>query len=322
MGAILPMVCDYVVVLNPNNDVSVLEWTPASDVPNSGIAAEVGACFETIISRSTDRAYMRFFVNALLDPATDLFLWRGSDGCPEAAVTAPAGIPSVQLASGKDAMPGMTGSQLVASGLALSCTGSLDAVGKVLGVERWIAQPDVAEKILAQIQERRSQEFDQLSLGLKTGFTAVKNARALVGGLIEAEANARATDPRQQKYRRTYSRNWTQTTSTTSTGSSWEFTRVGTSAWRKNVDFSIEAWQQVVRIFEEASAATGQARAIAATLAKNPMMTINPEFKAEVVALQSEVDALMAQAPALTVKGDNAKQLIAWLRNNYNNPAM
>ncbi len=322
VGAILPMVCDYVIVLDPKSDATVLEWAPGHDVSDAGISVEVGKCFEAIMSRAADRTYMKAVVTALLDPAVDLYLWQGKDGCPEASQTPPSGVYAVQLSSGKDALAGMTASQLVASGLALSGTGSIDGVGKVLGVEKWIAQPNVAEKILAQIQERKAQDAAQTGLGLKAGFTAVKNARALVGGLIEAESNARATDPRKQQYRRTYSRNWTSQTDTTTTGSSWSFTRVGTSAWQKNCDFSIQAWEGVVRIYEEASAATGQARAIASTLAKSSMMSVDPEFKAEVAALQSEVDALMLQAPMLTVKGDNAKQSLAWLRKHYNNPAI
>ncbi|MSR69997.1 MAG: hypothetical protein EXS17_06610 [Phycisphaerales bacterium] len=228
----------------------------------------------------------------------------------------------MQLSNGKDALPGMTAAKLVTSGLALPGSGSIDGLGKVLGVEKWIAQPNVAQKILAQIEERKSQDVAQRALGLKTGFTAVKNARALVGGLIEAEANARATDPRKQQYRKTYSRSWTSNTTNSNTGSSWAYTHVGTNAWRINCNFSITAWEAVLRMYEEASAATGQATSVASTLAKSPMMTSDLEFKAEVTALQSEVDALMLQAPALTIKGDNAKQHIAWLRNNYLNPAM
>ncbi len=322
IGAILPMVCDYLVVLNPTADTPALEWFPASDTPTAEISVEVGQCFEAIVSRAADRAYMKSVVTALLDPTADLYLWRGADGCPEASQSAPSGVSAIQLSSGKDALAGMTASQLVESGLALSVSGSIDSVGKALGVEKWIAQPEVAGKILSQIRERRARDLSQQNLALKTGFTAVKNARALVGGLIEAEANARAADPRKQQYRQTYSRNWNSQSANSSQSSSWEFTRVGTSAWRKNCDVAIVAWESAVRLYEEASAATNQAKVIASTLAQSPAMLRDSEFKAEVLALQSEVDALMSQAPVLTVKGDAAKQALAFLRANYNNPAM
>lgn len=321
-GAILPMVCDYLIVLNPSTEGMILEWSPGCDVADNDISTEVGKCFDVIVSRSPDRAYMRAVAKALLDPTVDLFLWRGSDGCAEAAQSAPAGTTAVQLSSGKDALAGMTGAQLVASGLALGCSGTLDGVGVVLGVEKWIAQPQVVEKILAQVQEQHAKEYAQHTLALKTGFTAVNQARALVGGLIEAEANARAADPRKQSYRRTYSRNWSSTTQNTTQGSSWQFTRVTSNAWQTNCQFAITAWEGALQMYEQASAATTQARAIAATLDRSALMKSDPEFNAEVVVLQSEVDALMAQAPALTVKGDNAKQSLLWLRNNRMNPAM
>ena len=322
VGAILPLVCDYLVVLNPTAQGMVLEWSPGCDVADKDIAVEVGQCLDAITTRAADRPYVQAVVKALLDPSLDLFLWRGADGCPQSALTAPSGVTAVQVSSGKDALAGMTGAELVASGLALASTGTIDGIGKVLGVTNWIVQPEVVAKLVKQVRDGREQEYTQMMLGLKTGFTAVKTARALVGGLVEAESNARASDPRKQQYRKTYARNWTNATANATQGSSWQFTRVTSAAWQSNCDYAIQAWEGALKMYVQASSVTAQANAVAATLAKSSLMASDPEFKAEVAILQSEVDALMAQAPALTIKGDNAKQALAWLRKNRLNPAM
>ncbi|MSR69998.1 MAG: hypothetical protein EXS17_06615 [Phycisphaerales bacterium] len=83
VGAILPVVCDYLVVLDPASDATVLEWSPAQDVSDAGISVETGKCFEAIMSRAADRTFMKAVVAALLDPRLDLYLWRGSDGCSQ-----------------------------------------------------------------------------------------------------------------------------------------------------------------------------------------------------------------------------------------------
>lgn len=321
-GAVLPLLCDYLVVLNPTSDGVVLNWLPGSDVLDENVSVKIGEFFNTFITRCPDLGCMNDVAKALLDPTVDLYLWRAADGCAQSGQVAPAGITAVQLSSGKDALTGMSGEQLVTSGLALASVGGIDGIGNALGVTKWTEQSDVASKILAQIKSRKESDDAQTTLALKTGFTAVKNARSLVGGLIEAESNARATDPRTQQYRKTYSRSWSSDSNLGNNTSNWQFTRVASEAWRKNCDFSIQSWQVVVQMYDQASRATTQARVVAATLAKNDRMKTDSEFKAEVVALASEVDAIMAQAAALDVKGNNARQTIDWLQKNRNNPAM
>jgi len=321
-GAVLPLLCDYLVVLSPPSDGVILNWLPGSDVLDEDVSVKVGEFFNTFVARCPELGYMKDVVKALLDPTVDLYLWRAADGCARSGPVAPTGIAAVQLSNGKDALTGMSGEQLVTSGLALASVGGIDGIGNALGVTKWTEQSGVASKILAQIKSRKESDDAQTTLALKTGFTAVKNARSLVGGLIEAEANARATDPRTQQYRRTYSRSWSSNSNLGTNTSNWQFTRVASEAWRKNCDFSVQSWQVVVQLYDQASRATTQARVVAATLAKSDRMKTDVEFKSEVNALTSEVDAILAQAASLDVKGSNARQTIDWLQKHRNNPAM
>lgn len=311
-GAVLPVLCDYVVVLNPTADGIVMDWAPGSDLSNTNIADQIRTNLSALTNRASDRTYLKSILKALLDPTVDLYLWRGGDGCPEAGESAPAGVDAVQLSSGKDLLTGMTGAQLVTAGIAIGVTGGIDQIGLALGVKTWQVQSGVGEKILQEIQETKKKESVKLNSSLRDGFAAIKAARNLVGALIEAEGIARETDPRRAQYQGSYSRSWRE--------NGWGYSSGGTYSWRKNCDTSIDAWNVVLQLYRQASEATSYAQKTANGLAASPRMKSTPEYQSDVAALQSEVDALMAQSGMLTIKGQNAERSLKWLRDNYNNP--
>ncbi len=311
-GAVLPVLCDYLIVLNPSADGIVMDWAPGSDLSDANIAQQIQTNLSTITSRASDRPYLKNVLKGLLDPSVDLFLWKGSDGCPEAAESAPAGVVAVQLSSGKDSLTGMTGAQLVTAGIALGVTGGLEQIGPALGVKSWQVQVGVGEKILQEIQALKQKESDNLHFTIKRGFNAIKTAMNLTGAMIEAEAIAREADPRRQQFQGSYSRSWGR--------SGWRSSSGGTFSWRKNSDTAIDAWNLVLQLYRQASDAASSAKRVANELAANPLMRTNPEFKSDVNALQAEVDALMSQSGMLTVKGQNAENAVQWLRANYNQP--
>lgn len=155
-------------------------------------------------------------------------------------------------------------------------------------------------------------QSDKLHFTIKEGFAAIKTARNLVGGMIEAESIARQSDPRRQQYQNSYSRSWR--------GGRWGYSSGGTDSWRKNCDSSIAAWNVVLQLYRQASEATSYAQKAVKELNASPSMQTNQEFKSDVNALQAEVDALMSQSGMLTVKGQNAESSLQWLRANYNQP--
>ena len=311
-GAVLPVLCDYLIVLNPSADGIVMDWAPGSDLSDANIAQQIQANLSTITSSASDRPYFKNVLKGLLDPTVDLFLWKGSDGCPEAAESAPAGVDAIQLSSGKDSLTGMTGAQLVTAGIALGVTGGIEQIGTALGVQSWQVQVGVGEKIVQEIQDLKRKESDKLNLNLKDGFTAIKAARNLVGAMIEAESIARQSDPRRQQYQNSYSRSWR--------GGRWGYSSGGTDSWRKNCDSAIAAWNVVLQLYRQASEATSYAQKVAKELKSSPSIQTNQEFKSDVNALQAEVDVLMTQSGILTVKGQNAESSLQWLRANYNQP--
>lgn len=311
-GAVLPVLCDYLIVLNPSADGIVMDWAPGSDVTDANMAQQIQTNLSTITSRASDRPYFKNVLKGLLDPTVDLFLWKGSDGCPEAGESAPAGVVAVQLSSGKDSLTGMTGAQLVTAGIALGVTGGLEQIGPALGVKSWQVQIGVGEKVLQEIQSVKQAQSDKLHFTIKEGFAAIKTARNLVGGMIEAESIARQSDPRRQQYQNSYSRSWR--------GGRWGYSSGGTDSWRKNCDSSIAAWNVVLQLYRQASEATSYAQKAVKELNASPSMQTNQEFKSDVNALQAEVDALMSQSGMLTVKGQNAESSLQWLRANYNQP--
>ncbi|NBX36150.1 MAG: hypothetical protein EBR10_02860 [Planctomycetes bacterium] len=319
-GAILPLLCDYLVILDPASDKVLIDWTPGGDVPHANVSAEVGRFFEqfqpyTISPESTGEV-----VRAMVNPNLDLYLWRTPENCLRFGTSAPADTEVVKLSSGTDALTGLSGNQLITAGFALQGQGGIDSVGTALGAEKWIAVPGVADKVLAQVKSRLASERKQADDALRTGFRAVKDARSIVAAMVEAESIARASDPRKQQYRRSYSREWSNSSGAGSTSSQWGFTRVTSVAWQKNVDASITSWQTVLNMYSQASTATSQARLIAKKLAESDSAKIDTEFRGEITALQDEVDALMQQGPALDIKGNNARQTLEWLRANRNNP--
>ena len=319
-GAMLPLLCDYLVILDPASDKVLIDWTPGIGVSSASVSADVGKFFEqfqafTISPESTGEV-----IRAMCNPNLDLFLWRTPENCLRFGTSAPTDIETVKLSSGTDALTGLSGTQLITSGLALQGQGGIDSVGTALGAEKWIAVPGIAEKILTQVKSRLATERKQATEALRTGFRSVKDARSIVAAMVEAESIARASDPRKQQYRRSYSREWTNSSGSGSNSSQWGFTRVTSVAWQKNVDASITAWQTVLNMYTQASTATSQARLIAQKLAESDSAKIDPEFRGEITALQGEVDALMQQGPTLDIKGNNAQQTIEWLRTNRNNP--
>jgi len=319
-GAMLPLLCDYLVLLDPASSQVLMDWTPGSDVPSGNLSAEIGRFFEQFQPYTINTAATGEVVRAMVDPNLDLFLWRTPDHCLRFGTSAPADTEVVKLSSGTDALTGLSGQQLITSGLALQGSGGVDSVGTALGAEKWIAVPGVADKILAQVKSRLASERKQANDALQTGFRAVKDARSIVAAMVEAEANARASDPRKQQYRRSYSRQWSNNGGAGSQSSNWSVTRVTSVAWQKNVDASINAWQVVLNMYTQASTSTSQARLIAQKLAESDSAKIDPEFRGEIEVLKAEVDALLQQGPTLDVKGNNARQTIDWLRTNRNNP--
>ena len=311
-GAVLPVLCDYLIVLNPTADGVVMDWAPGSDLSDANIAEQIRSNLSTITARASDRRYLKAVLNGLLDPTVDLFLWKGSDGCPEAGDSAPAGVDAVQLSSGKDSATGMTGAQLITAGIALGVQGGIDQVGLALGVKTWQVQTGVGEKILQEIQTTKRKDYEKSHFALKDGFTAIKTARNLTGALIEAESIARESDPRRQQFQGSYSRSWR--------GRGWSYSSGGTYSWRKNCDTAIDAWTVVLNLYRQASDATAYAQKAATELAASPQAKRNPEFQSDVAALQAEVDALMTQGGMLTIKGQNAERSLQWLRANYNQP--
>lgn len=311
-GAILPVICDYLVVLNPTAGNSVIEWTPGHDLSGGDIVATIKENMGSLVASASDRPLLKSILQGLTDPTVDLFVWRGVDGCPEAGNSAPAGSDAVQLSSGKDSVTGMTGEQLVRSGIAIGVQGSIEQVGTALGVKAWSQQVGVGEAILREVKEARQKEEAKAHGNLREGFAAIKAARNLVGALIEQESIARESDPRRRSNLASYSRSWTS--------GGWTYSSGGTYAWRKNCDAAIDAWGMVLNFYQQADAATRRAKELAASAAASPCIASDPEFAGDVKALQGEVDALMAQAGSLTIKGQNAQQSIAWLRANYNNP--
>jgi len=320
-GAMLPLLCDYLVILDPASDKVLIDWTPGGDVPSANVSAEVGRIFEEVQPFTISPEATGEVIRAMLNPNLDLFLWRTPDNCLRFGTSAPADIETVKLSSGTDALTGFSGTQLITSGLALQGQGGIDSVGAALGAEKWIAVPAIADKILTQVKSRLATERKQAAEALRTGFRSVKDARSIVAAMVEAESIARASDPRKQQYRRSYSRQWTNSSGSDSNSSQWGFTRVSSVAWQKNVDASITAWQTVLNMYTQASTATSQARLIAQKLAESDSAKIDPEFRGEITALQAEVDALLQQGPMLDVKGNNAQQTIEWLRTNRNSPA-
>lgn len=319
-GAMLPLLCDYLVILDPASDKVVIDWTPGGDVVSANLSAEIGRFFQEFQAFTISPEATGEVVQAMLNPNLDLFLWRTPENCLRFGTSAPANTEVVKLSSGTDALTGLTGNQLIASGLALQGQGGIESVGAALGAQKWIAVPGIADKILTQVKTRLETERKQASEALRTGFRSVKDARSIVAAMVEAESIARASDPRKQQYRRSYSRQWTNNTGSGSSSSQWGFTRVTSVAWQKNVDASITAWQTVLNMYTQASTATSQARLIAKKLAESDSAQIDPEFRGEITALQDEVDALMLQGPTLDIKGNNARQTIEWLRANRNNP--
>jgi len=319
-GAMLPLLCDYLVILDPASDKVLVDWTPGIGASSASVSADVAKFFEqfqafTISPESTGEV-----IRAMCNPNLDLFLWRTPEHCLRFGTSAPTDIETVKLSSGTDALTGLSGNQLITSGLALQGQGGIDSVGTALGAEKWIAVPGIAEKILTQVKSRLATERKQATEALRTGFRSVKDARSIVAAMVEAESIARASDPRKQQYRRSYSREWTNSSGSGSNSSQWGFTRVTSVAWQKNVDASITAWQTVLNMYTQASTATSQARLIAQKLAESDSAKIDLEFRSEITALQGEVDALMQQGPTLDIKGNNAQQTIEWLRTNRNNP--
>jgi len=319
-GAMLPLLCDYLVILDPASEKVLVDWTPGVDMSSANISADIGKFFEkfqafTISPESTGEV-----IRAMCNPNLDLFLWRTPDNCLRFGTSAPADIETVKLSSGTDALTGFSGNQLITSGLALQGQGGIDSVGTALGAEKWIAVPGIGEKILTQVKSRLAMESKQATEALRTGFRSVKDARSIVAAMVEAESIARASDPRRQQYRRSYSREWTNGSGSQSNSSRWSFTRVTTVAWQKNVDASITAWQTVLNMYTQASTATSQARLIAQKLAESDSAKIDPELRGEITALQAEVDALLQQGPMLDVKGNSARQEIEWLRANRSSP--
>ncbi|MDA0213940.1 MAG: hypothetical protein O2875_01090 [Planctomycetota bacterium] len=311
-GAVLPVFCDYLVVLNPNADDVVMDWSPGSDLLDVNFDEQVRTNLSTITSRASDRPYWKSFLKSLLDPTADLFLWKGSDGCPEAGESAPAEIDAFQLSSGKDALTGMTGAQLVTAGIAISVNGGIEQIGSALGVKSWQVQAGVGEKIVQEIQTAKTKELEKWNFTYNDGFAAIKSALNLTGAMIEAESIARDADPRRQEYQGSYSRSWRRGGWSSSTG--------GTYSWRKNCDTAIDAWNLVSRLYRQASDATSHAKKMVSELAANPLTMSNPDFKSDFNALRFEVDALMLQSGMLTVKGQNAESAMQWLRANYNQP--
>ena len=311
-AGVLPVLCDYVVVLGAKPDAIVIDWAPPSDVPDAKMGEVIERHLKELSRRPSDRVYYTELTRGLLDPTRDLFLWRGPDGCAEIGGSAPAGPTSMQISEGSDSVTGFTGPQLVTAGLAVSAEGTMADVGKALGIPRWNEKAGVGEKILAAIKARVEKESSDQRAALKSGFAAVKQARNLVGALIEAESIARDSDPRRRQFTGSYTRSWG--------GNRWSYSSGGTFAWRKNSDNAMAAWNAVIQIYDAASNATAQAKQVAQTLAASAQMKGNPEFKSDVDSLQSEVDALMAQSGMLTMKGQNARSQVAWLQQNYNNP--
>lgn len=311
-AGVLPILCDYVVVLGAKPDAIVIDWAPPSDVPEAKMGEVIERHLKELGRRTGNRIYYTELTRGLLDPTRDLFLWRGPDGCAEIGATAPATGSALQISEGSDTVTGFTGPQLVTAGLAIAADGQVSDLGRVLGVAKWNEKAGVGEKILATIKARTEKAAADQRASLKSGFAAVKTARNLVGALIEAESIARDSDPRRRQFAHSYTRSWG--------GNRWSYSAGGTFAWRKNCDNATAAWNAVIQIYDAASGATAQAKQVAQTLAASSQMRDNPEFKSDVEALQSEVDALMAQSGMLTIKGQNARAQIAWLQQNYNNP--
>lgn len=311
-GAVLPVFCDYLMVLNPSADEIIMDWAPGTDLAEANISDQIRANLSLITSRASDRPYLKSVLKGLLDPTVDLFLWRGSDGCPEVGESAPSGVESVQLSSGKDSVTGMTGAQMVTAGIACSVTGGLDQIGAALGVKSWQVQVGVGEKIVQEIQASKRKDLDKWHFTLKDGFTAIKAARNLTGAMIEAEAIAREADPRRQQFQSSYSRRWGR--------GGWGSSSGGTFSWRKHSDTAIDAWTLVLQLYRQASDATSYAKKMVSELQANPLTMSNSDYKSDFNALKAEVDALMSQSGMLTVKGQNAENAVQWLRANYNQP--
>lgn len=311
-GAVLPVFCDYLVVLNSNAEDLVIDWAPGSDLSDVNFDAQVQTNLSTITSLASDRPYWKSFLKSLLDPTADLFLWKGSDGCPEAGESAPVGIEAFQLSSGKDSFTGMTGAQLVTAGLAISVNGGIEQIGPSLGVKSWQVQTGVGEKIVQDIQTAKTKELEKWRFTFKDGFAAIKSALNLTGAMIEAESIAREADPRRQQFQGSYTRSWRR--------GGWGGNTGGTFSWRKNCDTAIDAWNLVSRLYRQASDAAAYAKKMVSELAANPLTMSNPDFKSDFNVLKSEVDALMSQSAMWNVKGNNAESSIKWLRANYNQP--
>lgn len=310
--AVLPVLCDYLIVLNPSKDGTVIDWAPGSDLSDADIMNRIRENMSAITARASDRKFLKAMLAGFTDPTVDLYVWRGSDGCPEAGPILPQGVDGILLSKGNDSVTGMTGAQLVESGIAIGVQGSLDQVGAALGLKSWTVQAGVGEALLREITEASQKDLSTAHGEVKEGFAAIKAARNLVGALIEQESIARSSDPRRSSNFGSYSRTWS--------GGGWRYSTGGTYAWRKNCDTAIDNWNAVLGLYQQASNATARASQLATKLAASPCVKANSDLSSDVAALQAEVDAVMAQSGMLTVKGQNAQQNIAWLKANYNNP--
>lgn len=311
-AAVLPVLCDYLIVLNPSKDGTVIDWAPGSDLSDADIMNKIRENMSAITARASDRQFLKAMLAGFTDPTVDLYVWRGNDGCPEAGPVPPQGVNGILLSKGNDSVTGMTGAQLVESGIAIGVQGSLDQIGAALGLKSWTIQAGVGEALLREIKEVCQKDLTTAQGEVKEGFAAIKAARNLVGALIEQESVARASDPRRSSNIGSYSRTWG--------GRGWSYSSGGTYAWRKNCDTAIDNWNAVLALYQQASGATSRANQLATKLAASPCVKANSDLASDVAALQAEVDAVMAQSGMLTVKGQNAQQNIAWLKANYNNP--
>ncbi len=311
-AAELPLLCDYLMVVGQPKETLVLDWSPPADVPDAKIGENIEKHLSDLSKRPGERAYYVELTRGMLDPTRDLFLWRGPDGCAEAGGTAPTGSESFQMSEGSDTATGFTAAQLETAGLAIEVQGGMADIGKALGVKTWTEKTGVGERLVAEMHARHEKEIADEKTSLKAGFAAIKQARNLVGALIEAESIARETDPRRRQFTPSYTRSWG--------GNRWSYSTGGTYAWRKNCDTSTAAWNAVIQLYDAASTATAQAKQISESLAKSPLAASDPEAKQDIASLTSEVDALMVQSGMLTIKGQNARAQIAWLKQNYNNP--